>query len=454
MTDLLSVAEERRLAVLRRYGILDTAPEPVFDQLAEAAAALADMPVALVSLVDEDRQWFKARVGMSVCETGRDVAFCDHVVRDSAEMVVTDASTDARFAHNRLVIDEPGIRFYAGLPLRSPEGMVLGTLCVMDYKPRQLGDAQMLALRALAGQVMSQLELRASLAREQQARDELQAAQRRLEMAQDLAGIATWSWDVLDGSISWSPRMRALFEASESVEPSFGYMICMVHPADRPSFCAAYGRLLADGQPVTLDHRILLPGGTHRWIRTWAVAELNAEGQVVRVDSSGQEITEHREREAALVEEASLDPLTGLVNRRGWVEATRAVLDTARNRPSPTAVAIMDLDHFKRVNDTLGHDAGDRLLVDCTAAWRSVLRAGDVLARLGGEEFALLLPRCDPATATGLLDRLSVATPGSTTFSAGLTELRPGEDLADAVARADQALYEAKARGRNQVVEA
>lgn len=130
--------EAERLAALRALLILDTPPEQRFDKIVEFAASEFDVPIALISLIDKERQWFKARVGLPVCETGRDISFCGHAIMAADIMVVPDALRDARFADNPLVTGEPGIRFYAGAPLILPSGAALGTLCLIDRRPRTL----------------------------------------------------------------------------------------------------------------------------------------------------------------------------------------------------------------------------------------------------------------------------------------------------------------------------
>jgi GAF domain-containing protein len=152
--------EARRLKVLWQYEVLDTVPEEVFDELVELAAAICEAPSALISLVDESRQWFKARVGIDARETSRDVSFCGHAILQPELFIVPDASKDERFKDNPLVTSEPNIRFYAGAPLVSPDGHALGTLCVLDKQPRELKPSQLKALRVLARLVVSQLELR------------------------------------------------------------------------------------------------------------------------------------------------------------------------------------------------------------------------------------------------------------------------------------------------------
>ena len=152
--------ETRRLKVLWQYDVLDTVPEEVFDDLTDLAANICEAPIALISLVDEDRQWFKAKVGTTVAETSRDVSFCAHAILKPDLLIVPDATKDKRFKNNPIVTGPQKIRFYAGAPLVTPDGYALGTLCVLDQKARTLRPQQAEALRVLAHHVVSQLELR------------------------------------------------------------------------------------------------------------------------------------------------------------------------------------------------------------------------------------------------------------------------------------------------------
>lgn len=152
--------EVKRLKVLWQYDVLDTVPEEVFDNLTDLAAHICEAPVAMISLVDENRQWFKAKVGTSVKETSRDISFCAHAILNDELLVISDATKDPRFSDNPLVTGSQRIRFYAGAPLVTPDGHALGTLCVLDKKPRKLRSEQLKALRVLALHVVTQLELR------------------------------------------------------------------------------------------------------------------------------------------------------------------------------------------------------------------------------------------------------------------------------------------------------
>jgi len=160
MTIALRSDERERLAALMRYDVLDTPREADFDAIAELASQICGMPIAVVNLIGEGRQFFKAEVGLGVRETPLATSFCGHAILAEDFMMVPDATRDARFDGNPLVTGDPGLRFYAGALLKTPEGLPLGTLCVLGYEPRTLNEQQQAALRTLAGQVMAQLELR------------------------------------------------------------------------------------------------------------------------------------------------------------------------------------------------------------------------------------------------------------------------------------------------------
>jgi GAF domain-containing protein len=173
--------EARRLKVLWQYEVLDTVPEEIFDDLSELAGAICDAPISLISLVDEARQWFKARTGISAQETSRDISFCAHAILQPGLFIVPDATADDRFKDNPLVTGEPNVRFYAGAPLITPDGYALGTLCVLDGKPRELRPEQLKALRLLARIVVSQLELRRHTKELAKSREDTQFLRHELE---------------------------------------------------------------------------------------------------------------------------------------------------------------------------------------------------------------------------------------------------------------------------------
>ena len=187
-----------RLAALRDFGVLDTPREREYDDIVTIATQVCGTPIALITFLDEERQWFKAAVGTDVAETPLDIAFCAHAIRHAGTMVVDDLQQDKRFVSNPLVTGEAGVRFYAGAPLRTADGVALGTLCVLDTRPRTLSDEQRISLEALARQVMSQLELRRLLAHKHidEARHRLiiESAVEYAIITTDMAGIID-SWN-------------------------------------------------------------------------------------------------------------------------------------------------------------------------------------------------------------------------------------------------------------------
>ena len=209
--------ERERLARLRSYAILDTQPEPGFDDLVQLAAHLFRAPMALVSLVDSERQWFKARVGLEACETSRDVAFCAHAIVERDPLVVPDARLDPRFAQNELVTGAPNIRFYVGAPLLAGSGSALGTLCVVDTEPRTATPESVAMLQKLAAMVVDRLELRRNLeelrvalaardaadAAREQTVTELRAALDRVRQLEGLLPICSGCRQIRDDQGSW-----------------------------------------------------------------------------------------------------------------------------------------------------------------------------------------------------------------------------------------------------------
>lgn len=162
-TPTLVTNETARVAALQKYAILDTEPEQAFDDLVLLASFICDTPIAAISLIDENRQWFKSKVGLAASETPREIAFCSVAIRQPDVFVVPDTLNDERFRDNPLVVSEPNIRFYAGAPLINEDGYALGTICVVDRTPREFAASQRDALKALSRIVLGQLELRRNL---------------------------------------------------------------------------------------------------------------------------------------------------------------------------------------------------------------------------------------------------------------------------------------------------
>jgi diguanylate cyclase (GGDEF)-like protein len=327
--DAAAEREAFRLSELKRYEIMDTGPEENFDRLVKLASFICATPTSLMSLLDESRQWFKAKIGFEADEVPRSIAFCAHAIASYDDiMVVEDATQDARFADNPLVTGEPHIRFYAGAPMCNKAGARLGTICVIDGNPRKLTAVQRSLLTDLAAIAVDEMELRV--------------------------------------------KIRQLIATSQ------------------------------------------------------------------------------------------IDEMTGAHNRAYFTERAESEQARAIRYRRPLGLLFFDIDHFKRVNDTWGHAAGDATLSSVVQVAKATLRSQDVLARMGGEEFAALLPETDLEGAARIAERLRADVEKliqrhddasiAVTISIGVTLVDPETEIAESLERADKALYQAKHEGRNNVV--
>ena len=314
-------SEETRLRALDRYDILDTPPEDSFDRITRLARRLFDVPVAFIAFLDAHRQWLKSRQGLEDCEFDRQPAFCNLTIQRNSPLIVEDAALDPLFAANPFVTGEPRVRFYAGVPLAAPAGVNIGTLCLIDTKPRTFGPEDVALLEDLARVVLNELELRAV---------------------------------------------------------------------------------------------------------------------------------------------ATTDVLTGILSRRAFMSEADRLLGLAIRHRTPLSCIVIDLDHFKAINDRFGHGAGDLVLRESTRTFQAALRTTDLFGRTGGEEFAVLLPHTPRTAALGVADKLRAALAqqvltlesGQTikvTGSFGVAAVdRASPDMRTLLGHADEALYAAKHDGRNR----
>ena len=286
--------ESDRLVALDRYHILDTLPEQVYDDLTQLAADICGTPIALISLVDKDRQWFKSRVGIDATETPRDISFCGHAVAESAILNVPDASLDPRFADNPLVAQDPNIRFYAGIPLITEDNFALGTLCVIDRQPRDLTEQQIRQLEALSRLVISQLEIRLK-------EDSSRLLASVVESSSD--AIITKS---LDGIItSWNPAAERLFGYSET--EAIGNPVSMLFPPDRldeePQILA---RLMRRERIEHFETACISKEGKSIAVIATIAPLVNEEGAVVGVSKILRDISDRKASESQLSEVSML----------------------------------------------------------------------------------------------------------------------------------------------------
>lgn len=622
MKTILSNQEHVRLEDLRLYDMLDTAPESEFDHFTTLASQVCATPIAVIALVDKDRQWFKSSIGMEVSETPRTIAFCDHTIAGQKLFVVPDALADPRFRANPLVLGKPDIRFYAGAPLMTPHGNVIGTLSVIDCVPRELSERQLQALEILAHHVMVLLELRRSNTTLKQAISDREEAERQLKqihaelenrvvertaaLAQTDASLRAEvrervnEKNASDALINSLPGIFYLFNEAgqflrwnENFVKVTGYSneeTALAHPLDffgtpqdkqriaekiREALVTGYSQVEAplrtkhgnlipflfnaarvqvhgstclsgmglditdrkcfemslqeaetryrqlielspDAIFVMIDMRctfanqaaltlmgatsqeqlmeksildLMHPDSRQSLIQRIERAEQHGnsvesiEEKFIRLDGAvidvelvaapfkdrgeparlvvARNITESKRQKELLERQANYDELTELANRHLLNDRIRQAMAHADRNQTMATVAFIDLDNFKVINDMLGHDVGDRLLVQVAKRLEQCVRSGDTVARHGGDEFVLVLHDHIDEEAMGawigrLLEHISQPFVVSehrlfVTCSIGLSVYpRDGRDVPTLLKHADAAMYEAKGAGRNQ----
>ncbi len=350
--------ESQRLETLRSYRVLDTPAEPVFDEIVELAARLTGAPMALVTLVDEDRQWFKARLGLDGTETRREDAFCAHALGRTDLMVIPDAKQDERFAENPYVLADPHVRFYAGAPLVAPDGHGLGALCVLDRVPRTLTDDQAMTLRVLGRQVMAQLELHRHLRRAQEQRRDLLTLLDALPAAVIIA-------DAPDGQVSFQNRaaeallglshhssedLRAFWRAT-GVSRQNGERLA---PAEWPAMRALGGETVI-GEDLTLQ----LPSGRTLSILISAAPVRDLSGAITAAAIGFQDVSQMHEvarlknEFVATVSHELRTPLTSIRGSLQLLLADDEMLPTSDGRDL-VQVALKNTERLVRIiNDIL-----------------------------------------------------------------------------------------------------
>lgn len=302
--------EDLRLATLHALAVLDTGVEPLFDALTKAAAAVTGRPIALISLIDADRQWFKSNVGLpGLGETPRESSFCAHAILGSGLLEVADAQRDPRFADNPLVTGAPDIRCYAGAPITLHDGMRIGTLCVIDREPGTLDDRQRRAMKQLARAAAEALELRRyatsehvaqqreSAALRQQvetARDlqqKLHASEMLLERTGRLAGVGGWELDLRTDQVTWSDQTCRVHDVAVGFRPTMQEALDFYEPDARPVIRAAMDKALATGEGWDLQLRLVTAKGRKIHVRTIGKVEYDEEGRACRFAGALQDVT-------------------------------------------------------------------------------------------------------------------------------------------------------------------
>jgi PAS domain S-box-containing protein len=289
MDELMISDEARRVAALKAYGVLDTSPEAAFDRLTALASNLFSAPIALVSLVDEERQWFKSKRGLDACSTSRDVAFCAHAIAmgPNAIMVVEDATLDPRFCNNPLVTGAPGIRSYVGATLTTSDGFNLGTLCVIDTKPRRRPRSiKINQLKMLAQIAVDALELG-------RVNRLMSEKQRLLKMAEQISGVGHWRVELATNSLVWSAGVYAIHGVDRtSFDPSLNDALAFFDPEDRLTIAAQMADAIATKSGYEFQVRLTRGDGQVRTVVSHAVCELDSHGAVTALFGVFQDITD------------------------------------------------------------------------------------------------------------------------------------------------------------------
>ena len=454
------------LAALQSYDVLDTLPEKDFNDIVRLAAHICGAPIALISLVDEDRQWFKAKVGLEAEQTSRAASFCAHAINRQGILTVPDAAQDDRFADNPLVTGSPHIRFYAGAPLLTPDGHALGTLCVIDHHARELTCEQQDALAVLSRHVMAQLELRRRTSDQKRLLEEYEKAGTRLRLLEAAVENANDVILITEAEPFGLPGPRIVY-ASPAFTRNTGYSAeevlgktprILQGPDTDPATRAHIRAALEKWEPVRVELLNYRKDGTEFWVelnivpiadekgwythwvsvqrdisarkaqeqarehahlemerrvqeRTWELAAANT---ALQAEIAERKVLEEQ-RETLLseaLERAEHDSLTGLWNHRGFQKRLEAEADRAQRESGCLALAVMDVDNFKFFNDVYGHAVGDDVLRQVAQALRGCCRSYDTLARFGGDEFALLASVSGTEDAARLAGRLRAALDG------------------------------------------
>lgn len=442
--------EDRRLAAVSRYDVADCPQQADLDRLARLAARLFDAPIALISLIGEDRQVFRARVGLEVGEASREVSFGAHAIMADDVLVIPDALADPRFSANPLVVGPPYARFYAGAPLRAAGGERIGTVCIIDDKPRpDLSETERSNLADVAALVTERLEMH----RLDSVRSVSQARFENIAATSPDAIVCASS----EGRITfWNHAAEVLFGYTD--EEMLDRSVEVLVPESWRGIYGAEVARLQDGTRLELADRTISLSGLRKdgsefpaelSLSTWQ------EGGHVGIGVIVRDITERRQNEERLFRLASVDPLTDLPNRGAWNERLAAAVESDR----PATVLLLDLDGFKDVNDTLGHSAGDAVLTAVAQRLRHTCPEALMLARLGGDEFVALLPGGSETRARAVAQSVTAAlarpylVPGDESLHLGVSigiSLYPrhGGTAEELLGAADLALYRAKAAGK------
>jgi diguanylate cyclase (GGDEF)-like protein len=375
--------EEERMTELYAHELKSAGRIEQVDRICRLARDLFKVPVSLVTLVESDKQTFLATCGLDITEVSREDAFCSQAILGDRPLVVPDATLDPRFQRNVYVRGAPNIRFYAGVPLTLRPGVNIGTLCIVGMAPRTFSADDAAHLTALADLIVNELRVR-------RAARELKARQMRLKQTAHMAKTGGYELTLPDGKLTWDDEIYPIFGIPTGTPPSHDLIVNSYDPEMREKSHRRLGELFANGTPYDVESRGTRPNGEVFWVRAMAEAEMS-DGVVTRVFGAVQDITDRKQAEIRIHELAYRDPLTGLPNRASFIDKLVTAIASAESNGSRVALITFNIDHFRDVNDAVGHQIADALLQRLsTALWHKFSTLGTV-ARIGGDEFAVIM---------------------------------------------------------------
>jgi diguanylate cyclase (GGDEF)-like protein/PAS domain S-box-containing protein len=448
-----------RLDAIRNLGLEAIPDRDLFSRITLLASTMLGCPIALLSVVERDRQWFLGRTGTDLMETPIEDSLCAVCVQGEVPLLIEDARLDARLAENELVTGPPFIRSYLGVPIRGEEGVLIGTLCGISPEPAAFRPDQIAPLAMLAELAEQSIALHARTRALSTANAALHQTSQIFRQAERAAKVGSWWVDLDTRRMRWSDQVYAIAGLEPGQFLDVREVVQLYQPDDRAMVGKAMDDTIVHGKPFMFETTINRRDGEQRRIRV--VGE--------RIDRNGRpdcvagiilDCTEEHLRNVALKRAAERDRLTGLYNRATFDRRLAAAMQ--RVESEPVAIALLDLDGFKDVNDTLGHLVGDRVLETIAAQLQQKAAEGVFLARWGGDEFAMLFP---PHMALGdvtsflegLLSEFGEMPPLGTTMlrigaTCGVARMTTAASSEEIMRRADLALYRGKESGRGSVV--
>lgn len=511
------VDEGLRLETLYHLSMLDTPAEERFDRLTRIAQHLFETPIVLINLVDSDRQWFKSSIGVDLTETPRSISFCGHAILHDEVFVIVDATLDERFADNPMVMAPPHIRYYAGQPLRASNGQVMGTFCILDYVPRQLRDDQIASLKDLTALAEKELNFPDLKKLSQKLRDSersLLDAIAELKMKEERERSRNRCLEMVSRGFPLNQIMQFIIQEVENQKPEMLGCILLVDEETQtlrvgssptlPQFYqdelsiipigvgeGSSGTAAATGERYIIEDLQTHPYSKHyaalsqrvNLASSWAQPIKSVDGKVLGTFSiSTHKISTPSAADIHLIEQtanligiaierdradtviqrqANYDALTGLPNRHMLQDRLGYEIAKAQRADWQVALLFLDLDHFKDVNDTLGHQKGDQLLTIVAERLLGCVRSVDTVARLGGDEFTIVMSELhDMAHVERVANKILAALSQSFSLGEDVAHLSasigitfyPGNSkgMEALIINADQAMYVAKQKGRNR----